>query len=218
MTWRTTAAWTGIVGAVAVGATVIASRPADAADHTEPPRIGTDGDAAADIADYYAWHRDDDGTTRLVLALTFAGLASPGEDAIYDEDVLYGMHIDNDGDAESDHDLWVRFGRDGDGEWGVQLSGVPGHDGPIEGAVESTVDEDGVMVYAGLRDDPFFFDLDGFMTTLSTGDLAFDSTNDTFAGANTTVVVVELNADAVLASGETTLQTWATTARSGGGA
>ena len=218
MTWRTIGAWTGLVAVAAVGAVAITSRPADAADHTEPPRVGTEGDAAADIADFYAWHRDVGGSTKLVLAITFAGLAAPGEAATYDPDVLYGVHIDNDGDAESDVDLWVRFGQDGAGEWGVQLVGAPGLDGPLEGAVESEIEEGDVKVFAGLRDDPFFFDLDGFTTTLSTGDLAFDSTNDTFAGANVTAIVIELDADGVLAEGETALQTWATTARIGGGA
>ena len=47
-----------------------------AADHAEAP--GSGADPAADIADFYAWHTDEG---KLVIAVTFAGLGAPGDEA-----------------------------------------------------------------------------------------------------------------------------------------
>jgi hypothetical protein len=196
----------GVVGAV-VGLTTGLAR---AADHTDPPDRASD--SAADIADLYAWHGD--GT--LTTVVTFAGLTMPGDPATYDEDVLYGIHIDTNDDQQSDHDIWIRFGQNGDGEMGVQVSGVPGEDAPLVGPVETTLESDtGTKAYAGLRDDPFFFDLEGFMSTLDTGSLQFDSNRDSFAGTNVTAVVVELPLEAISSD---SFDVWATTARINGGA
>jgi hypothetical protein len=145
-----------------------------AADHAEAPESGSD--PAADLADLYAWHTDD---STLVTVLTFAGLSVSGDPALYDADVLYGIHIDNDGDAIADHDVWVRFGQDSLGGWGLQVVGMPGTGAPVFGPVEHVIAAPGGRIFAGLRDDPFFFDLAGFNTTVSTGDLTFDSTADT---------------------------------------
>ena len=102
---------------------LLASSTALAADHAEAPTAGAD--PAADIADLYAWY---DGTD-VRFALTFAGLGAAGDPATYDADVLYQIHIDNDGDTMADHSIEVRFGQNDDGDWGVQAMGVPGADG-----------------------------------------------------------------------------------------
>jgi hypothetical protein len=179
-----------------------------AADHVEAP--GTMADPAGDITDVYAWHTEN-GT--IVAVLDFAGLQEAGSTGTYDADVLYGIHIDNDGDNEPNIDVWVRFGQNGAGEWGVQAVNVPGSDVPLEGAVATVIDGgNGVQLFAGPRDDPFFFDLDGYQATLMSGTLMFDNTNDTFAGTNVTSIVVEMDA-AAAAGGSDTLQVWATTGR-----
>ncbi|MEO0600567.1 MAG: DUF4331 family protein [Myxococcota bacterium] len=177
-----------------------------AADHTEAP--GAAADPAADIADFYAWV---DGG-RLTSVITFAGLTAAGGAPTYDADVLYTIHVDNDGDNVSDVDVLVRFGQNAAGDWGVQASGLPGASGPLEGAVETTLTGESFELYAGLRDDPFFFDLAGYSDTLSTGTLSFDSTRDSFAGTNVTAIVLEGPADAWL-DGGTSLNVWTTTAR-----
>jgi hypothetical protein len=98
-------------------------------------------------------------------------------------------------------------------EWGVQCLNVPGATGPIEGLVETNLDGGGgTQIYAGGREDPFFFDLDGYQATLMSGAVMFDSTNDTFAGLNVTAIVIEMNAAAAAGDG-TTLQAWVTTGR-----
>ncbi len=180
-----------------------------AADHTDSPAAAAD--LAADLTDFYAWHKDNGN---LVLITNFAGLQAAGSTATYDADVLYGIHADLDGDGVSDHDIWVRFGENGAGEWGVQVVGLPGEE-PLVGPVgEALTSGAGAMVWAGAREDSFFFDFEGFTETLDTGTLAFDGTRDSFAGTNVTSIVIELDADA-LADGGDSLSLWATTGRKG---
>lgn len=180
--------------------------PALAADHAEAP--GTAADPAADIADFYAWA--DSGSFTAII--TFAPLIAAGGDAVWDADVLYTVHIDTDGDNMPDHDLHVRFGQDGNGAWGVQAADIPGQSAPIEGAVGGLIDSGGVKLWAGLADDPFFFDLQGYQDTLATGTVGFDSTRDSLAGTNVTAIVLEVPL-ADVAGNSTSLATWATTAR-----
>lgn len=178
-----------------------------AADHADAP--ASTADPAGDITDLYAWHTE----TSVVVALGFSGLSEPGTPANYDRDVLYTVHVDNDGDYVADREVYVRFGQNDGGDWGVQVENLPGATETIVGPVETTLDAGlGLRVFAGLRDDGFFFDLDGFKMTTMTGDLSFDNTRDTFAGTNITMIVFEMSTDAV-AAGSDTLQIWATTAR-----
>ena len=196
--------------ALAAGFYFTNSEPVQAADHTDPPDRVMAGNTA-DIGDIYAWHDSSAGT--LTVALTFAGPLAPIADqaGAYDEDVLYGVHIDNNGDNAPNFNVWVRFAQNDLGDWGVQVTGLPGTTGPVEGAVETTLNPgNDVKVWAGLRDDPFFFDLEGFNDTLATSTLAFDPTRDSFAGANITAVVLEVPLAAAL-SGSDDLQVWATT-------
>ncbi len=190
--------------AVLFGLTLSAT--AIAADHAEAPIAGAD--AAADIADLYAWH--DEGT--LTTILTVAGLGLPGEAAVYDADVAYGIHIDNDGDNEADIDIIVKFGQDSQGEWGVQVSNLPGTGAPVSGAVEQVVQAAGGKIWVGLRDDPFFFDLEGYENTLATGALSFDSSRDSLAGTNVTAIALEMDLG-VATGGNDTIQVWATSGR-----
>ncbi|MEM9191433.1 MAG: DUF4331 family protein [Myxococcota bacterium] len=186
--------------------------PADAADHLDPsPRVAA-GDST-DIADIYAWHQGGN----LVVALTFAGPVAPGVGATYDRDALYGIHIDDaDADNLANDDIYVRFGQNMAGEWGVWADGVPGGGGAIVGPAGGTITSGPVQVYTGLRDDPFFFDLQGFQETLAMGTLRFDGTRDFFAGQNVTAIVVEFPLSEL--SGTGPFNVWATTASRAGGA
>lgn len=199
-----------VVGLGAASLLMLTHDGVHAADHNEAP--GTMADNAADLADFYMWHNDEG---KLVVAMTFAGLAEAGADPTYDLDVLYGFHIDNNADNVSDIDIWCRFGTNGAmDEWGVQCLNVPGSAGPVEGPVDTNIDGGGgIMVYAGPREDPFFFDLDGFNATLTEGMLLFSPDNDTFAGLNVTSIVVEMDAAMAVGDGSTALQAWITTGR-----
>ncbi len=195
----TSAALAGLI-TLTLGANVFA------ADHAEAPIAGAD--PAADIADLFAWH--DEGT--LTTILTVAGLGMPGDAAVYDADVAYAIHIDNDGDNESDIDIIVKFGTDSQGEWGVQVSNLPGTGAAVVGPVEQVVQAAGGKVWVGLRDDPFFFDLEGYQNTLATGALDFDSTRDSLAGTNVTTIALEMDLGVAL-DGADTIQVWATSGR-----
>jgi len=187
-----------------------------AADHNDPPSVT--GGSSDDIGDLYAWHYDDNGTQKLVTVLTFAGPKAPidGQMGEYDREVAYGIHIDDDDDdAESEVEMIIRFGNNSAGEVGIQVSGIPGTEGPVVGAVESVIEAGDVKVFAGLRDDPFFMDLDGFVQTLGTGTLSFDNTNDTFAGQNITAVVIEVPYAAVQDDAGAVLNLWASARRLG---
>ena len=200
---------------IAVAGLTSNQNPAQAADHGDPDGLAAPVDGQADIADFYAWHRD--GTTVFAISLLGAQPATAAADLAYDRDVLHGIHIDTDGDSVPDENIWVRFGQDADDAWGVQVAGVPGTDAAIEGAVETTLSSGSVQVFVGLRDDPFFFDVAGFTNTVSTGNLAFSGLTDTgpvdgIAGANATLIVIEVPTADI---GATAFQTWATSGRIG---
>lgn len=195
-----------VAGLAAAAALPTLSDTVSAADHLDAPKA--QANQAADITDVYAWHTDD---AKVVAVVNFGGLLESGAQPILDEKVLYGIHIDNDGDNVPDHDVWFRFGKNGAGDWGVQAEGIPGSEAKISGPLNKTFEAGlGLRVWAGLRDDPFFFDLDGFQTTLMTGAVSFDKDNDTFSGKNVGSIIVEMSTDAVVGAG-TTFTLWAST-------
>ena len=189
-----------------------------AADHLDPPMrtdilVDSTPDKAADIADVFTWHT----ATTTVIILTFAGPSPTTAAAVYDRDVLYTINISNtDPRTTADIPIKVRFGKGaGANQFGVQLSGIPGVNGSIVGPVDTTLVKDGVIARAGLFDEPFFFDLQGFKETTSTGKLAFNNTRNFFAAANDTAIVIEIPSNR-LANGSHILDIWGTTARFGG--
>lgn len=190
-----------------------------AADHLDPPTrtdpaVDEPADRAADIADIYAFHTEDD----LVLALTFAGPHEADAPPTYDRDVLYSINISNAGErTDPEFRIRIRFGFDGGGNAGVQVTGLPPQaGGGLAGPVETNLERNGVLVRAGLFDDPFFFDLQGFRDTRSSGDLMFDSSRDFFAGRNDTAVVIQMPR-AFVENGDHVIDIWTTTARIEGG-
>ncbi len=211
--------WMVSCGATLALAAVIAERSSHAADHLDPPTRtdpaqDTTPDTAADIADVYAWHT----ATKLIIAVTFAGPQATTVPARYDRDILYTINISNGPDKSvSTFPIRVRFGADTSGataQFGVQISGLPGVTGGIVGPVETDLTKDGVIARAGLFDDPFFFDLQGFRTTVSTGTLSFNGTRNFFAGQNLTAIVLEIPRDRLQNGNPVGI--WATTARLGG--
>lgn len=240
---NSTLAAVGGLALLTAASMTLGSQEVIAADHIDGPAAIADN--AADIADLYAWHTDDG---KVVAIMTFAGLQLPGDDARYDGDLLYTLHIDNtaaatgltDGmgsngnDNTSDLQVHVRFGQNGNGEWGVQVTGLPGGaDEVMEGPVDTTLDGgDGNMATAGTFDDPFFFDLDGFNATIANlsedaddADVAFGSladlggkgvlpAPDALMGTNVHAIVLEFDmATALNKNPDGLLQIWATTGR-----
>lgn len=172
---------TALAGVGLFAATVVAS------DHHDAP--STINDAAADLSDLYVWHTDQN----VYAVITFAGrrAPAPGQSGTYDAEVLYTLEIDADRDTYVDKRVLIQFGQNQLGEWGVSVV-APGV-GQITGPVEEVLTSDTLRVFAGLRDDPFFFDLQGHAESLATSSLRFDSTRDSFAGTNATAIVLEID-------------------------
>lgn len=186
-----------------------------AADHNEPAartQVGVDPtpDRAADLADIYAFH----DAANLFVIITFAGPQATNLPAVYDPDVLYRIHLSNDG-VRTDTEVLVdvRFGFDGNNP-GVEVRGLPGA-GLIQGPVERTLQQNGYVVRAGLFDDPFFFDLQGLNATRSSGNLMFRNDRDSFGSQNITGVVIQIPRSRI-ENGDKTIDIWSETGRFGG--
>ncbi|MFK8083445.1 MAG: DUF4331 family protein [Granulosicoccus sp.] len=192
------------VTCAALAASIFVASTANAADHQEAPAAAAM--LAADIGDYYAWHDED----QLNLILTFGTFAAPGQPATYNSDVLYGFHFDTSTpeDATADVNIYARFAQDTDGNWGLQISGIG--DEALEGSVETVLSNSQLSGWAGLVDDPFFFDQEGFNTTVGTGILSFDPNRDAVAGLNITAIAIQVPVETIM-SGGGALQTWTTT-------
>ena len=215
----------GVVGGgVAIGALFLAFNfaelPGEAADHLDPPQrtdpeVDDTPDRPADIADIYTFFDDDN----VVMILTFAGPVATDQPATFDPDVRYYLNVSNsEPRTATDIPILIQFGEDdsqaGD-QFGVRIANLPGVTGDIVGPVETDLVRDGVTVRAGLFDDPFFFDLQGFEETRDTGTLSFDSERDFFAGQNITAVVIEMPRDRI-ENGDNLVDIWSETLRLGG--
>ncbi len=210
MNLRKTTAGLLSMGLVIGASLALMTGDATAADHVDAPGTMMSENRTADILDFYAWHTDSD---RIVAIITYAALIEAGSPPEYSGDVVYGIHIDNDDeDVDSNNDIWIRFGQNGIGDWGIKVEGLPGVAEPVIGPVNTAIEAGpGVhQVWAGMAEDPFFFDLDGFVATLMTGDLSFDGENDSFAGFNVMAIVVEISIDGV-AGGGNEVNLWAST-------
>lgn len=179
---------------------------APAADHADAPSSTLD--PSADITDVFVFREGG----RLVGAICFGGAPVPrarvdGPTGRFDPKVLFTYDIDLDGDALPEHQVLIRFGRNDKGEAGVQFENLPGagaakFSGPVEKVLQSP---SGLRAYAGLRDDPFFFDFVGFTATIGSfnstdkpkGELFFDPARDSFSFRNLTAIVFEMDLTAV---------------------
>jgi len=192
--------------------------PNRAADHLDPPNrtdLAFDPipDIPADIADVFAWHTAD----KVNVILTFGGPSSPTQPASFDRDVLYKILVSTAAPTDTPEIvIRARFGPGtGANEWGVRIEGVPGVNGAIEGPVDTDLVKDGVTARAGLFDEPFFFDLQGFRETRSLGAIRFDNRRNFFDANNDTAIVLSIPKDR-FASASTPLGFWSVTSRFGG--
>lgn len=207
------------VALVAGGAGLLIPGAANrAADHFDPPGrtdplVDTSPDLPADIADVYVWHAND----RINLAVTFAGPVLNTSPAFYDRNVLYRLNISTAApDDTPEVTIRVRFAPGTrPNEFGVRFEGVPGVTGMIDGPVETTLTKDGVQARAGLFDDPFTFDLQGFREIRPTGQVRFNNTRDFFHTQNDTAFVLSLPKSRI-AGGTGAIRVWANTGRIGG--
>ncbi|HEX4507640.1 MAG TPA: DUF4331 family protein [Alphaproteobacteria bacterium] len=193
---------------------MVAGVPALAADHRDSPVV--DDDPAADINDVYMF-RDPDDKTKLVMVLSTYPLENPrfATSYQYDPDVIFEIGIDLDGDGTPDRFVEAKFSRLTDGAGSLQTVTVtlPGGKKVTGDVTQPTIqtpepaptiiNQDGIKVFAGQRDDPFFFDLIGFnrvvakinATSVNGGkgqaDPSLLTHKDSFAGFNVQALVIE---------------------------
>lgn len=176
-------------GATAL-AIAVSSSAALAADHLDGP--APTKDPTADITDTYAWVNGD----KLLLVMNVTPLAT--KDSKFSDAILYALHLDSMetyGATSSTHtDIIAKFGTDQKiSLWvGDKTAYVTG-DASVSDGIKN--DDGSVKVFAGLRADPFFFNLEGFKDTVTTVDAAaaslkFDGSGCPAVDAATSGVVV----------------------------
>jgi hypothetical protein len=199
---------------------------AQAADHADSPSLNTEASVTnpnpaapevkqADINDIYAFMNPGDDT-ELILIMTIAPDASPTE--TFSQSISYNFLIEN--DTNTHLRIQCTF------PTVEQVSCTLG-DLVVAGAVGGDVLGEGMRVYTGLRDDPFFFNGMGLNQTFAAfeaGESAPDAIKfsdaqqanggeaNNFAGENILALVIGVNRNLLIAS-ETQggLKLWAAT-------
>jgi hypothetical protein len=238
-----------VLGAIALGLALLAAllatqlgggpSAARAADHRDAPGLQPPGgDNRADITDIYAFASPAD-PSKSVLVLNVNGLTPSGEPAYFgsnvpgvrsDKRVGYWLLVDNDGDARADVRYRVNFKqvRNGVQRFEVRRNGkvlIPYGKGRTTqfGSSAAIASGGGIRAFAGMRDDPFFFDLNGFLNITAPLDMdpgndamSFIGCNgqgsrpDAFAGTNVSSIALEVP-DAQLNGDGTNVGIWAAT-------
>lgn len=211
---------------------------ATAADHAESP--GADADPAGDLADVFIFISPEN-PRRMVGSITFGGRPLPRsriDTAFYcDPRVIYVLNIERANAAGAFTNVpttrvVARFGRSvTTGRCGVQLENIPGAGGTFSGATEGVfTSSTGLRAFAGLRNDPFFFDAEGFNGMIAAfanpappGGYVVNSfglgtrpRRDSFANRNVSAIVFEMDIDALAPAvngRRPKIQVWSTTAR-----
>ena len=209
------------IAAVAGMALIVGASPllTSASDHLDAP--AAKADHRVDITDVYAFKA---GAGKTTLVLNVDGLLTPadGKTASFRKDALYELKIDRNQDGKADLAYRVRFSSpitNGDGSktqayvvrraagvaaarnvWSGKVVAT-GLTTPYKHGVKVAHVMGGGAVFAGVRDDPFFFDLPGFVefksqllggsTNLGTLLGGFTGT-DTFAGTNVLSIAIRL--------------------------
>jgi hypothetical protein len=188
---------------------------------------------------------------RIVLAMTVASPMTPAQARTrgFGTDVLYQFRVDNTGDAREDVVLQLTFEGSGmDQTVTVRGPAAPIFKGPVSklvtrgpvvrGATNSMLgSSSGMQVFAGVRDDPFFIDLEQFFRIVpdrkpETGPLsqipetptasAFRGPNPPFAGGtpvdflrgiNGLAIVIELPTALLTRGGGSRIGVWGTTSQ-----
>jgi hypothetical protein len=217
MTPRKLATFGTALIALTIGAAPILT---SAADHLDAPALGgatANGQIAPhsehgdrDINDVYVFPAPDGGN-RTVLAMT----VNPAINLFggnFGTNVRYTFNIDRNGDNLPDTAYVVRYGsEDGAGNQKFKITkytgsrarsltgGIPVVQG-FTNAKNKVRATDGLWAWTGVRSDPFFFDLTGFIgtTTLLTtgtavgGDGLGNDPTDFFANLNTNAIVLSI--------------------------
>ncbi len=232
----------GLAVAIGIAGVIGARHLAHASDHQDTADVELN--PSQDMTDFYAFP----GATndRITLVLNSWPVITPAQanTVTFDPNLLYQIKVDNTGDAVEDKVLQITFTGTGANQQ-VQVRGplVPS----VKGAMQNEIASDapvvmgaintvlgtasGIQVYAGVRDDPFFIDLEQFFRILPdrkpvTGSLAaLPSTPtasafrapgqavDFLAGFNVLSIVIELPTAMLTTGGNTKIGLWGTISR-----
>src|SRR5438093_4441209 len=191
--------------AVAATLAVVATAPlgSRAADHLDAPNLAAREDA--DINDVYVFQASKPG--RSAIAVTTSPAAGVIGPINYATNVRYKINVDQNGDAVEDLAFVLDFSAPAGGSQRYTVTRYTGANarslarGKRIGRAQTGVSkklEDGGRVFAGLRADPFFFDLAAFRgAVLQVGTRTFcDQPNHTgidfFKDFNTNAIVLEM--------------------------
>lgn len=164
--------WAVLAGVGALTISLGVARNSSASDHQDTPEVELS--PRMDINDVYAFPGS--SADRIVLVLTTSSPITPAQSAAaaFDPNLLYQLKIDNTGDGVEDKVIQVTFSGGGSAQQ-VAVRGpvAPGQTGPMNtlvagaptltGAANTTLGTaGGLQAFAGIRDDPFFLDLEQF--------------------------------------------------------
>ncbi len=212
----------GLLGIVLIGGIVYA------ADHIDAPAVTGSGNVSLsnDITDVYAFQSPTDNS-KMVFVLNTQGLLSPAATASakFGSNVMYELNIDNNGDNVEDLVIQCLVQNGKMRVYGPVAVGTPGltstvlTSGPATevavtaygaASISSATNSNGTRIFAGPRDDPFFFDLTRFKEIVAGTQSSFRSPGvDAFAGTNVMSIVVEV--PKTLLNSSTSINVWAET-------
>lgn len=184
-----------------------------AADHAESTSVA--GDPGADIADVFAF-LDPNDNSRVVLALDVEGFVVPSELlnlSFFSPEVTYRFEIENTGDAVPDRNIDVTFSpqtsRSTPQTATIKLPRGQTFEAPTtvqiltpsaNPFVVTTDPSSGSSFFAGLTDDPFYFDIVGFNRFVASvlagtpDPTRLQRGRDSFAGYNIHMIALEVPA------------------------
>ena len=186
-----------------------------AADHIDAPSVTNQ---TTDITDLYVFQGAN--TDNMVFVANTQGLLTPATTgaAKFDENTLIEFNIDNNNDNIEDLVIQCKYDAASNmmKVYGPIAPSLTGTRSKIEGTATASVKvtpygasapivatKNGISVFAGPRDDPFFFDLDQFHAILAGTAEGFRNPGvDAFAGTNVMSVVVEVPKVALGGSGK----------------
>jgi hypothetical protein len=216
-----------VLGATALILTLgIAPMLTSGADHLDAPSLGSisvnPNDSLnvskvrgpLDINDVYVFRGSN--ASRTVLAMTVNPAINVLGPTTFQTDAAYILKIDTGSDNRADLRIRVTFGdpdAQGIQHYTVKFKGRTVASGFTDNAKGKSLSRRGVTAFAGMRSDPFFFDLLGFIGTVKsqgTRTLNDGNESDFFVGLNTLAIVVELPTSLLGANG-TNIGVWGQT-------
>ncbi|HLF45458.1 MAG TPA: DUF4331 family protein [Chitinophagaceae bacterium] len=189
-----------------------------AADHIDAPAVTNQ---STDITDVYVFRAEN--PDNMVFVANTQGLLSPGATAgaKFDEGTMIEFNIDNNGDNVEDLVIQCIAKNGKMKVYGPVAPKTPGTTSYLNisdftaqvditpyGQPAIVTEQKAVKVFAGPRDDPFFFDLGAFQQIIAGTASSFNNPGtDTFAGTNVLGIVVEVPKSMLGGSG--TINVWA---------